>query len=272
MRHSVQLEGFGVRLRPVQEQDASFIVWLRGLEHARGRIGDTMPDIAGQLAWLRAYFERPGDYYFIIESERGIPIGTQGIYDIRGASGEVGRWVIRPGVQAAIPSYVLILDFAFKQLGLTELRATTIVHNRGMISLNRRVGFEQFRVEPHARLINGQPVDIVHCVLRSDTWFRSREILQPMAQVAGRLVQEWEQEQLQGRAGCASKANPEGDLEIRSTPPAERSRTLRSASQFGTLLLLLAAMTLAASAGLLRVRPRLAFGPAAAVISLAECV
>ena len=196
MRHSIQLEGFGVRLRPVHADDAPFIVWLRGLEHAKGRIGDTTPDIAGQVAWLKAYFERPGDYYFMIETEGGVPVGTQGVYDLRGASAEVGRWVIRPGVQAAVPSYVLILDFAFKKLELRELRATTIVSNRGMISLNRKVGFEQFRIEPAARIINGQPVDIVHCLLRAETWFRTREILLPLAQVAERLVREWEQEQL----------------------------------------------------------------------------
>lgn len=196
MNHSVCLEGFGVRLRPVRVEDAPFIVWLRGLEHAKGRIGDTMPDIAGQLAWLRAYFDRAGDYYFIIETEQGIPIGTQGVYGLRGASAEVGRWVIRPGVQAAVPSYVLILDFAFQRLGLEELRATTIASNQGMISLNRRIGFEGFRVEPQGRMINGQPVDIVHCVLRAETWLRGRKMLVPMARLAGRLVQEWEQEQL----------------------------------------------------------------------------
>lgn len=196
MQYSIQLEDFGVRLRPVRLEDAPFIVWLRGLEHARGRIGDTTPDIAGQLTWLKAYFDRPGDYYFIIETERGIPIGTQGVYDICGRSAEVGRWVIRPGVQAAIPSYVLILDFAFKQLALEELRATTIVSNRSMISLNRKVGFEQFHIEPRGRIINGQPVDIVHCRLRAETWFRSREVLVPMAKVAEPLVREWEQDQL----------------------------------------------------------------------------
>lgn len=270
MQHSVQLEGFGVRLRPVRAEDAPFIVWLRGLEHARGRIGDTTPDIAGQLAWLQAYFDRPGDYYFVIETERGIPVGTQGVYDLRGASAEVGRWVIRPGVQAAIPSYVLILDFAFKQVGLEELRATTIVSNRGMISLNRKVGFEQFRIEPHGRVINGQPVDIVHCVLRAETWFRSREALLPMAQVAEPLVREWEHDQLRAHPARPPAAIFGLDAENHNSTH-DPGRLLPSAWRFSTAVLLLSALVLDSGFDPLRVRGRTAACPATAAVSPAEC-
>ena len=48
MQHTLQAEGFGVRLRPVRMEDAAFIVWLRNLEHVRGRVGDTSLDVAGQ--------------------------------------------------------------------------------------------------------------------------------------------------------------------------------------------------------------------------------
>lgn len=254
----------------MRAEDASFIVWLRGLHHAKGRIGDTTPDIAGQSAWLQTYFERPGDYYFIIETERGIPIGTQGVYDIRGTSAEVGRWVIRPGVQAAIPSYVLILDFAFKQLGLEELRATTIVSNRGMISLNRKVGFEQFRIEPHSRIINGQPVDIVHCVLRAETWFRSREVLVPLAKVAEPLVREWEQDQLQ-RYPAQPPAAIYGPAAETHAPSNDQSRPVRTAWRFSAALLLLCALALGWGLGPARVRARPVCGAAGAAVSLAEC-
>jgi len=68
MQHKIQAEGFGVRLRPVQAEDAEFIVWLRNLEHVKGRVGDSATDAASQRAWLEAYFKRPGDYYFIVET------------------------------------------------------------------------------------------------------------------------------------------------------------------------------------------------------------
>src|SRR5690242_17249859 len=79
MQHTLKTEGFGVRLRPVEMEDAAFIVWLRNLEHARGRVGDSATDTAAQQAWLREYFRREGDYYFIIETNRGIAVGAYGI-------------------------------------------------------------------------------------------------------------------------------------------------------------------------------------------------
>ena len=75
MQHTLSAEGFGVRLRPVQMEDAAFIVWLRNLDHVRGRVGDSATDTAGQQAWLEAYFEREGDYYFIIETLAGNALG-----------------------------------------------------------------------------------------------------------------------------------------------------------------------------------------------------
>ncbi len=62
MRHAIQAEGFGVRLRPVRMEDAAFIVWLRNLDHVKGKVGDSALDAVTQKAWLEAYFDRPGDY------------------------------------------------------------------------------------------------------------------------------------------------------------------------------------------------------------------
>src|SRR3981189_2843718 len=104
MQHKIQAEGFGVRLRPVRENDAEFIVWLRTLDHARGRVGDSATDPVSQRAWLAEYFKRPGDYYFIIETSGGIAVGAYGIYNVTGKSAESGRWVLRPDGPAGIPA------------------------------------------------------------------------------------------------------------------------------------------------------------------------
>src|SRR5437660_9557969 len=135
MQHSVQTEGFGIRLRPVRMDDAAFIVWLRNLDHVKGRIGDSAPSEAAQKAWLESYFQRPGDYYFIIETRGGIPVGTYGVYDAKGKSAESGRWVIRPDVLAAIPSAILALDLDFGSLGFSELRVNTVSTNQPVLSL-----------------------------------------------------------------------------------------------------------------------------------------
>ena len=197
MRHTLQAEGFGVRLRPVRIEDAAFIVWLRNLEHVKGRVGDSALDAASQENWLRAYFDREGDYYFITETLGGIAVGAYGIYDVIGASAESGRWIIRPEVPAAIPSAIQAFEIAFERLGLRELRVKTVSTNRTVLSLNRKFGFRQTRVEPAAQLIGGQPVDQVHFLLEAKDWPQIREGLLPLARLAEGQVQEWEQAQRQ---------------------------------------------------------------------------
>ena len=197
MQHAIQAEGFGVRLRPVRMDDATFIARLRNLDHAKGRVGDSAPDAAGQRAWLRAYFERQGDYYFIIETISGIAVGAYGIYDPVGTSAESGRWIIHPEVPAAIPSVILAFDLAFQKLNLSELRVTTVSSNRSVLSLNRKLGFRQVGVTPAGQMIGGKEVDLVHFVLEAKDWPKTREGLLPLARLAETQVQEWEQAHLQ---------------------------------------------------------------------------
>lgn len=195
MQHTIQAEGFGVRLRPVRMEDAPFIVWLRGLDHVKGRVGDSAADTVSQQAWLKAYFGRPGDYYFIIETSGGLPVGAYGIYDVKGASAESGRWIIRPEVPAAIPSAMLAFEIAFNRLGLTELRVSTVSTNHSVLSLNRRFGFRQTGITPAGQVIGGQAVDLVNFLLDARDWMRVRDSVLPLAHLAEKQVCEWEQAQ-----------------------------------------------------------------------------
>ena len=198
MRHTLQAEGFGVRLRPVRMDDASFIVWLRHLDHAKGRVGDSATDAAAQERWLKAYFDRQGDYYFIIETLGGIPVGAYGIYDMVGASAESGRWIIRPELPAAIPSAIQAFEIAFERLALRQLRTKTVSTNHAVLSLNRKFGFRQTRVETASQVIGGRSVDQVHFLLKAKDWPPIREVLVPLARLAEKQVQEWEQGQTPG--------------------------------------------------------------------------
>ena len=179
--------------------DAAFIVWLRNLDHAKGRVGDSAADVASQETWLRKYFARAGDYYFIIETQGGIPVGAYGIYDLTGQSAESGRWIVRQDVPAGVPSAILAFDLAFGRLGLKELRVTTVSTNQPVLSLNRKFGFRQVRIESAARVIAGKPVDLVHFLLSADEWDKPRSQLLPMARLAGAQVREWEQAQQAAR-------------------------------------------------------------------------
>ncbi len=181
-------------MRPVRIVDAAFIVWLRNQDYVKGRVGDSAPDVAGQRAWLETYFTREGDYYFIVETLEGIPLGTYGIYNVKGDGGESGRWIIRLGVPAAIPSAVVLLDTAFNRLSLREVHGSTVVSNQSVLSINRKFGFRQTGIQPAAHVIGGKAVDLVHFSMLSEDWSKARERLLPLARLAETQVLEWERE------------------------------------------------------------------------------
>jgi len=196
MRHDIHLEGFNLRLRPVRIEDAAFIVWLRNLDYVKGNVGDSAVDISAQEAWLKAYFERDADYYFIVESTGGILLGTHGLYNVNGMSAEKGRHIMRTEVMAGVPAGILTTDLAFGSLGLRELRARIVATNVAVQSLHRKSGFKQVGVVPAAQMISGKPVDMVEFVMTSEDWFKIRDSQLPLARVAGTQVSEWEKTQL----------------------------------------------------------------------------
>jgi RimJ/RimL family protein N-acetyltransferase len=176
--------------------DAACIVWLRHLKHAKGKLGDSVADVACQEAWLNVYFHREGDYYFILETPAGIPVGTDGIYDQSGSSAESGRLIIRPEVPAVAATAIMSYDLAFGPMGLTELRATCVSNNLALQSLVRKFGFRRTKVEIGGRIIGGCPVDIPHFILTKKDWFECRERVLRVAKREENRVLAWEKMQL----------------------------------------------------------------------------
>jgi RimJ/RimL family protein N-acetyltransferase len=196
MRHDIQFEGFGMRVRPVRMEDAAFIVWLRNLEHVRGRVGDSAGSVAAQEAWLERYFEREGDYYFTVETQGGIPLGTHGIYDLVGTTAVKGRHIIRPEVYAGVPAGTLATDIGFERLGLTEMRSTCVSTNRQVRSLHLKTGFREVGILRAAQMIEGRPADLLQFLLTPEEWKQARPKLIPLAELAGKKVLEWEKTQI----------------------------------------------------------------------------
>jgi RimJ/RimL family protein N-acetyltransferase len=192
MEHSLQAEGFGIRVRPVRMEDAAFIVWLRNLEHTKGKIGDSARNVEAQEAWLREYFDREGDYYFIAETAGGIPFGTHAIYNVQGIRGEKGRHVMRPDVLAGATAGILVTDLAFGTLGLTELTSACVSTNLPVRSLHLKTGFKQTGIKRAAQIIDGRPVDLFEFLITAEDWPKVREGLLPLAQYAGTHIAEWE--------------------------------------------------------------------------------
>lgn len=122
MRHNIVMDGHAFRLRPVDVEDAGFILELRTDPDRNQYLHWVSNDLETQRQWLRDYFERPGDYYFLIENrETGQREGTAGIYNLDRIFAEWGRWIVRAGSLAALESACLIYRVGFEVLGLESI-------------------------------------------------------------------------------------------------------------------------------------------------------
>ena len=67
MKHDITMTGYAFRLRPIADEDVSLVLELRCDPERNRYINRTPPDPERQLAWFASYYQRPGDYYFVIE-------------------------------------------------------------------------------------------------------------------------------------------------------------------------------------------------------------
>jgi len=189
MDHSLVAEQFGVRLRPVRLEDAAFIVQLRNSQHAIGNVGDTGSAISAQELWLQHYFERIGDYYFIIEKARtGEPLGTVGIYNIIGQQGETGRWIIVPDSPAAAASSLLTWRIGFELLKLEHLLARIVETNKPVLAFHKRIGNPYIGRFEDEQQIAGKSVAMIHFRATPAEWPAISKKLSHYARLAEKFL------------------------------------------------------------------------------------
>ena len=158
MDHDLRAEKYGVRLRPVQLTDAAFIVRLRNSPRARLFVGDSAADVPGQEEWLKDYLARLDDWYFIVETVRGNQgVGTLGVYNVEGTTGEWGRWILLHDVPAASASAWLALHICFDCLRLETVLGHVVETNKEVISLHQRMGYPRVVYAANPVVISGQP-------------------------------------------------------------------------------------------------------------------
>jgi RimJ/RimL family protein N-acetyltransferase len=190
MRHDLQVEGFRFRLRPVVEADAAFIVGLRTDPQLGRYLHETSPRVEDQVAWIRAYEDRPDDYYFVVEDGPSHePVGAIGIYDIDRGTGraEWGRWLIRKDSAAALESVVLVHRAGFEALDLRTMVSCTILENEQVVSFHRSFGANLGRTLPAHFAIRGAHYDAVEYEVSSESWTALRTRLERMtSRLAGR--------------------------------------------------------------------------------------
>jgi len=143
LRHDLKIAGYRFALRPVRMDDASFIAMLRNDRLRTGFLNRGAETVAAQQEWLRSYFSRAGDYYFIIERRTDHRRdGLLAIYNLNANRHEAewGRWVIRDESTAAVESAWLVYRMAFDTLRLESVYCRTIEANGQVVSFHDHCG------------------------------------------------------------------------------------------------------------------------------------
>jgi RimJ/RimL family protein N-acetyltransferase len=143
VKHSIRVDGEAFRLRPISTDDAAFIIKLRTDPELGKYLHATSSSVADQIAWTHRYYERQGDWYFIVEQvSNGESHGAVAIYNYEAAnaSAEWGRWILKRGSLAALESVSLVYDAGFDRLGLTLMYSRTEDANQPVVSFHTSLG------------------------------------------------------------------------------------------------------------------------------------
>ena len=172
MQHDFHIEGAGFRLRPARLSDSEFILSLRTQPQLSQYLHPVSGRLEDQQAWMRTYFERPGDFYFVVErADSEEAVGTIALVDVEGPGGsaEWGRWILSPESMAALPSALLIYRLGFESLQLGRIYCNTVAENAGVVSFHDSCGVERTATLPGHFDLGGRQLDAIqHTIQRTD--------------------------------------------------------------------------------------------------------
>lgn len=191
MRHNISIEGLAFRLRPLADSDATFVMQLRNNPDLNRFLHATPLNIANQLAWQERYYERLGDWYFVLERRSdGKSEGLISLYDYNAEykTAEWGRWVLRPGSLGAVESAWLIYQCAFERLDLNEVYCRTVASNRSVVSFHDSCGIPTRSLLTSHFHLDGCYHDAVEHRITQNAWGACAPRLEKLAQQMARRL------------------------------------------------------------------------------------
>ncbi|MBF0495319.1 MAG: GNAT family N-acetyltransferase [Deltaproteobacteria bacterium] len=165
-------------LRPVTHDDAGFIIELRQDDSRNKYLNPVSSKLEDQLRWLDIYFERPGDFYFIIEDiETRTSHGAVGIYNFDPTlkEAEWGRWIIRADSTAALETACMIYDCCFFTLDLAALNSFTIEDNVRTVAFHDRFGVARDLAYDQLISIGDKQYTTIHHRMTKTAWLNMRD-------------------------------------------------------------------------------------------------
>jgi UDP-4-amino-4,6-dideoxy-N-acetyl-beta-L-altrosamine N-acetyltransferase len=141
---NIVISGFGIHLKRIEECDLELIRFWRNSDYVKQYMAFRdyiSPEM--QLAWFKRIDNKYNHYFLIIVENT--PVGLANIKDIdyEEKRGENGIFLSSPELvdgDLGVRAIILLLDFAFNQLGLTQLHQTIIKANRAAQNLNKHLG------------------------------------------------------------------------------------------------------------------------------------
>lgn len=137
------IKKYNIILKPVEEEDAEFIIKLRTDDKKSRFISKTNDDIELQKEWIRSYKKREAvkeEFYFIAVDNNEEKFATYRIYDIGDDICEIGSWVSKPGysnVNNSLKVDIIIKEFVFETLGYNQLKFVVNKENMSVLKYHK---------------------------------------------------------------------------------------------------------------------------------------
>lgn len=134
--------GTNIDLRPVDVNDAEFILSLRLDKTLNQHLSPVENDIQKQRDWIVYSKDNKEEWYFIVQNKKQIPVGTIRIYDIQDDSFCWGSWIITPEARAyaSFESAILLYKYAFCTLGFNKSHFDVRKGNQAVINFHLKLG------------------------------------------------------------------------------------------------------------------------------------
>lgn len=137
------IEGIKIRLRPMNDDDATFMSELRNNPVNKKYLSnrDQTISLEDQLRWMKGRYASDDCVDFIIELKKeNKKVGNIAIYDVDNNEAELGRYICENSI-GTIEAEYLCLKYAFEIIGLNKIYCKTVKKNEKVWQQHFKFGF-----------------------------------------------------------------------------------------------------------------------------------
>jgi RimJ/RimL family protein N-acetyltransferase len=167
-----------IRLRPLEKGDMALKVkWFNDPEVNKTLVVTEKFELEKSIQWFKKVANDPSRRDFIIETRQLEPIGVIGLVHIDKVHNTAEIYIVIGqkdywGKGVMLEAESLLIDWAFKELGLYKISAPALPANVASIITMKKLGFQIEGTLREDKFLDGKRVDIIQLGLLRDE-FRS---------------------------------------------------------------------------------------------------